>query len=158
MESLSHLKLLFGFNDWANRCVFEEAQRARSDQITKYLTHILVTEDEYYRRLFGKDSTGFDFWPVLTIDECRVLLDTNVKLYSGLLDGFDEEGLGQKVSYKTSEGVEFESSFREVLTHVLFHSMNHRGQILTLLREQGSEPPSIDYIVFERNRRLNSGQ
>lgn len=150
METLSHIKHLFSFNAWANKLIIESAHSSGSPKVLSYLAHILVTEDEYFERLYGKDSTGFDFWPKLSIRESVALSDKNNVRYRSLLKGFDEEGLGQRVSYKTSEGVEFENSFREVLTHVLFHSMNHRGQILTILRSEGFEPPMIDYIVFER--------
>ena len=112
----------------------------------------MITEQEYYDRLFGKDSTGFDFWPKLDIEECSDLAKRNADRYESLLDGFDEEGLGQTARYKTSEGTPFENSYRQILNHVLLHSMTHRGQILTLLRLAGHEPPAIDYIVYERTR------
>jgi len=152
METISHLKRLYRFNDWANRIAVRHARSTGSRKSLRYLSHILITENEYYARLFGKDSTGFDFWPDLDIDECSNLAMENAERFNKLLEGFDDEGLGQRVSYKTSEGVEFENSFREILTHVLFHSMNHRGQILTIARNEGFDPPAIDYIVYERNQ------
>ena len=150
MDTLTHIRHLYRFNEWANKLVIESASISNSPKVLSYLAHILITEDEYFERLYGKDSTGFNFWPKLNLEQCVSLADKNKVRFQGLLEGFDEEGLGQRVSYKTSEGVEFENSFREVLTHVLFHSMNHRGQILTILRNEGFEPPLIDYIVFER--------
>ena len=127
--------------------------RMKSAQSLKgidYLSHILLTEKEYYNRLHGKDSTGFDFWQKLSLDDCREMAKENAELYERLLDNFDDEGLGQKVRYYTSGGDPFQNTFREMLTHVLFHSMNHRGQILMILRQSGFEPPLIDYIIFER--------
>ncbi|NNE65630.1 MAG: damage-inducible protein DinB [Pyrinomonadaceae bacterium] len=150
MDSITHLNHLYGFNDWANRVIVRQLRNADSKRSLRCLAHILITEDEYFERLHGKDSTGFDFWPDLTIDQCAELAKKNAERFTRLIEGFQEEGLGTSVSYKTSEGVEFGNSFREILTHVLFHSMNHRGQILTFLREDGFEPPLIDYIVFER--------
>jgi len=115
-----------------------------------YLSHVLLTEKEYYDRLHGKDSTGFDFWQKHSLDECRTMAQENAELYEQLLSNFDDEGLGQSVRYYTSGGDPFENTFREMLTHVIFHSMNHRGQILTILRQEGFEPPAIDYINFMR--------
>ncbi|MDH3492941.1 MAG: DinB family protein [Acidobacteriota bacterium] len=152
MDTLAHLKHLYGFNDWANRIIVRQARSTGSARVLAYLAHVLITEKEYYERLFGKDSTGFNFWPEAGVDDCASLAKENNERFLKLLEGFDDEGLGQRVSYKTSQGVEFENSFREILTHVLFHSMNHRGQILTILREEGFEPPAIDYIVYERTR------
>lgn len=152
MDTLSHLRHLYRFNDWANRIIVRSVRTSGSEKSCSYLAHLLITEQEYFSRLYGKDSTGFNFWPELTIDECAELALHNANRFEKLLEGFDEEGLGQIARYKTSEGKPFENTFREIFTHLLFHSMNHRGQILTILRNEGHTPPMIDYIVFERNR------
>ena len=152
MDTLENFKRLYLFNDWANRILVRSIRDAESVKATEYLAHVLITEREYHERLFGKDSTGFDFWPKLSIDECAILARENADKYERLLDGFDDEGLGQVIRYKTSEGTPFENSYREILKHVLLHSMTHRGQILTLLRLAGHTPPAIDYIVYERTR------
>ncbi|HKX83764.1 MAG TPA: DinB family protein, partial [Pyrinomonadaceae bacterium] len=70
--------------------------------------------------------------------------------FEELLNKFDDEGLGMKSEYKTSEGVPRSNSFREILTHVLFHSAIHRGNIILKLREEGIEPPQTDYIIYLR--------
>ncbi|MEP7038978.1 MAG: DinB family protein, partial [Acidobacteriota bacterium] len=61
--------------------------------------------------------------------------------------------LGQIAEYKTSVGVSHQNTFREMLTHVLFHSSIHRGNIILKLREDGFAPPQIDYIIYLRETR-----
>ena len=36
------------------------------------------------------------------------------------------------------------------IQHVLFHSMYHRGQVVTLLRQLGEVPPQTDLIAYYR--------
>ena len=74
----------------------------------------------------------------------------NAHVYEKLLRKFEEEGLDLRAGYKTSEGVAHENDFRELLTHVLFHSATHRGNIMLKLREEGFTPPKIDYIIYLR--------
>lgn len=150
METIEHLRELFIYSDWANRCVVRSLKENECEKAIKYLSHVLLTEGEYYKRLYGKDSTGFDFWRELSIEECSNLAKENAGLYEKLLNRFDDAGLGQIARYYTSKGEQVENSFREILTHVLFHSMNHRGQILTILREKNFEPPVLDYIIYCR--------
>lgn len=150
METIEHLRELFIYNDWANRCVVRSLKENNCEKAVKYLSHVLLTEKEYYERLYGKDSTGFDFWRELSIEECSDLAKENAELYERLLKKFDDEGLGQTANYYTSKGEQVENTFREILTHVLFHSMNHRGQILTVLRQEDFEPPILDYIIYCR--------
>lgn len=38
------------------------------------------------------------------------------------------------------------------LMQVVFHSQNHRGQCLTQLRENGATPPTLDYILWAKDR------
>ena len=40
----------------------------------------------------------------------------------------------------------------EGLTQIVMHSQNHRGQCLTRLRENGAKPPTLDYILWAKDR------
>ena len=150
METVEHLRELFAYNDWANRRIVTALKSNRSEKVRKILAHLLITESEYYERLYGKDSTGFDFWRDLSTEDCGRLARENAENYERVLKRFDDEGLGQIAKYKTSEGVPQQNNFRELLTHILFHSMNHRGQVNSAMRDDGFAPPSTDYIIYLR--------
>ena len=150
MHTVEHLRHLFQYNDWANRRLIVALKGAESERARKILAHLLVTENEYYERLYGKDSTGFNFWPELSMEDCGKLARESAERFEKLLRRFDEEGLDYTSRYKTSEGVEHVNNYREMLTHVLFHSSIHRGSVILKLREDGFEPPQIDYIIYLR--------
>ncbi len=150
MNTLEHLRQLFQYNDWANRRVVVALKQAGTDRARQILAHLLTTEQEYFERLYGKDSTGFDFWPDLSISECGDLAKAVSARYEKLLQGFEEEGLDMTARYRTSEGKRCENTFRELLTHVVLHSSIHRGNIILNIRESGADPPKIDYIVYLR--------
>jgi uncharacterized damage-inducible protein DinB len=153
MESIEHLRELFAYDDWANRRLIVSLKSGGSDKAREILAHILITKQEYFERLYNKDSTGFDFWPDLSLEECSALARSTAESYERLLKEFDDEGLGLTAKYKTSEGVPQSNTYREMLTHVLFHSSIHRGNIILTLRESGLEPPKIDYIIYLRETR-----
>jgi uncharacterized damage-inducible protein DinB len=150
MYSADHLRQLFEYNDWANRRMIVSLKENGSQRGIEILAHLLITEKEYFERLYGKDSTGFDFWPQMSIQECSALAKENAGRYEQLLKRFDDEAIGMYVKYKTSEGVEYENTFREMLSHVLIHSSTHRGNIMLNLREEGFQTPAIDYIIYLR--------
>ena len=153
MNTVEHLRELFIYNDWANRRIVHALKTNRSEKARKILAHLLVTEKEYFERLYGKDSTGFNFWQNLSTEDCGRLARENAENYERILKRFDDEGLGQIARYKTSEGVPHENNFRELLTHVLFHSSIHRGNIILTMREENFEPPKIDYIIYLRENK-----
>jgi uncharacterized damage-inducible protein DinB len=150
MDTIEHLRHLFEYDAWANRRTIVALENATSARSLQILAHLLITKQEYFERLYGKDSTGFDFWPDLTIDGCRELTRSTHENYVRLLDGADESLLERKASYKTSEGVPYENTYRDLLTHVLLHSSIHRGNIVLKMREDDLEPPNVDYILYLR--------
>lgn len=154
METHEHLRELYAYNDWANRRTVAALKANYSEKARRILAHLLITEAEYYDRLYGKDSTGFDFWRELSLDECADLARENAGKFERLLKLFDDEGLGQIAAYKTSEGIPQRNTFREILTHVLFHSSIHRGNIVLKMREENCPPPVTDYIIYLRETKL----
>lgn len=152
MDTLDHLRHLLEYDDWANRETIAALELARSEKSQRILAHILITKQEYFDRLSGKDSTGFNFWPELTLERCRELADVTSRNYQEVLSAADDSILDRVTSYKTSEGVPHENSYRELLTHVLLHSSIHRGNIVLKMREEGFEPPKIDYIIYLRQK------
>lgn len=150
MNTIEHLRGLFQYNDWANRRVLTALKENYSEKSHKILAHLLITEQEYFERLYGKDSTGFNFWQDLSLEECGNLAREIAERFEKLIRRFEEEGLDITTKYKSSEGTEYENNFRELLTHVLFHSSIHRGNIILKMREEGFTPPKIDYIIYLR--------
>src|SRR4029453_16471660 len=150
MYTIEHLRRLFEYDDWANSRTIAALENSPSDRSLQIVAHILITKQEYFERLRGKDSTGFNFWPELDLGECSELARTTNENYRQLLDDSDEAGLERIAAYKTSGGVPYENNYRDLLTHVVLHSSIHRGNIVLKMREEGLEPPKIDYIIYLR--------
>ncbi|MEO8648212.1 MAG: DinB family protein [Acidobacteriota bacterium] len=150
MQTVDQLRHLFEYDDWATRRTIVALRTGASERSLQILAHLLITKQEYFEKLYGKDSTGFDFWPQMNVDQCSELARATAENYERLLATFDDEGLGLIARYTTSEGIPQQNDFREMLTHILFHSSIHRGNIILKMREDGLEPPKIDYIVYLR--------
>lgn len=149
---IDHFRHLFEYDRWADLRTIDALRNKNSDRSRRIFAHLLITKQEYFERLSGKDSTGFNFWPDLSIDKCVTLAESANKSYRRLLDNADESVLDRPARYKTSEGVPYENTYRELLTHVLFHSSIHRGNLVLKMREEGLEPPKIDYILYLRDQ------
>ena len=150
METIEHLRELFIYNDWANRQILDFLKSNASEKARRILAHLLITEKEYFERLNDKDSTDFDFWQNLSLEDCKHLLQENAGNYERIPAKSADKILEQIAKYKTGKGVAHENTWRELLTQVLFHSATHRGNIVIALREDGFAPPPIDYIMFLR--------
>jgi len=153
MKSIESLRQLFAFNEWANRRILDSFNDAspQSPQALRAFAHLLIAEKMWLVRLLrNEDTTGFDFWQASTLEECAALLKENSLAYTDLLKNLTEETLDSVATYRNSKGVEYHTSFYDILTHVLFHSTYHRGQVAMAVRNDGGEPAYTDYIAFVR--------
>ncbi|HUR97785.1 MAG TPA: DinB family protein [Pyrinomonadaceae bacterium] len=152
MNTIEHLRELLAYDRWADQRTMAALETAHSDKALRIFAHLLITKQEYLDRFNGKDSTGFNFWPELDLAACRRVAGVTNDNYNRLIAVADETALNQIVKYNTSEGVPHENSIRDLLTHVLLHSSIHRGNIVLKMREEGLEPPKIDYILYLRSK------
>jgi len=56
----------------------------------------------------------------------------------------------KRVDYENSEGRLFISDLRDILFHIINHSVHHRGQISMDFRKNEIEPIPFDYIYYKR--------
>lgn len=80
MDALQHIRRLFAYNAWANRRTFDSLESSRGDvsKALRAFTHLLMAEREWLLRLEeNRDTTGFDFWPELSLADCGALMGEN---------------------------------------------------------------------------------
>ena len=160
MDTIGMLRQLFAYNHWANRLAFNSLKQSsgRNAKATRAFVHLLIAEREWLTRLReNKDTTGFDFWPEMSLGDCEVLMAETRAAYADLLDGLAEGDLARFASYKNSKGVAYRTSLRDILTHVAFHSAYHRGQVAMAVRAEGGEPAYTDYVAWVRENDAGGG-
>lgn len=153
MNTIEMLRQFNAYNIWANECVLASLKESNDENSIRYFAHILLAEKIWLLRLLTEaDNTGFDFWPDVSIEDCEELLNENRETYDSFFSELTEEQLESTATYKNSKGVKFTNTYREVFTHVFFHSAYHRGQIATATRASGDAHPAYtDFIGFLRN-------
>lgn len=136
---------------WANQRIFQALQNVDNQEAIRLFSHILYVENLWITRLKGLDSSHISIWSEdIDLDGCGELIKEAEENITTFLQNLKESDLDKTVSYRNSEGEKFENSVRELLTHIALHGHYHRGQINTLLRKNGHEPISVDFIMFVR--------
>lgn len=145
------MKKMFEHIHWANSIIFETLEKPdHSSEPLKLFTHILHAEHIWMTRLKGLDSSHLPIWSDGDLAICEKLIKQNEEAYRAFLDKIDDTELNNVITYANSKGKAFETTIRDILTHVALHGHYHRGQINMLLRQQGAEPVQLDYIAFVR--------
>lgn len=69
---------------------------------------------------------------------------------TSFLESLDERRLQSLHTYRMSDGTVHSQPLYQQIQHLFNHSTYHRGQVVTLLRQVGIQPPSTDLIRFYR--------
>ncbi|OLS33969.1 DinB family protein [Bacillus sp. MRMR6] len=144
--------IMFQHLHWANQKILETLKKVEGEiPLTRLLfSHILFAEHVWFTRLKGLNSSHLPIWDDLSLEECEKLVMQNYQDFTEFLNGIGEEELEGIISYKNNKGEEFQTSVRDILTHIALHGQYHRGQINQRLRSDHFEPVNTDFITFVR--------
>jgi uncharacterized damage-inducible protein DinB len=116
----------------------------------RLFAHILHAEQVWLTRLQGSDSSHITIWPDIELSRCAELVRQNGEGYTAFLAGLPDTDTDRVIDYTNQSGKAFQTSIRDILTHVGLHGQYHRGQINSKLRASGVDPAGVDYILFVR--------
>jgi uncharacterized damage-inducible protein DinB len=138
---------LFTYDAWANREVLAALQAAasRPPRSVQLIGHILSAERLWLERLHG-DRQTLPVWPDFSLERCETQIAELATLWTSDLASSSEADLSLQVTYKNSKGEIWSSTRNDILTHVLMHSVYHRGQIAAYMRGAGLTPAYTDFI------------
>jgi len=142
---------MFAYDFWANReCLAAmRAARSVSDDTVGRMAHILSAQKLWLERIL-KQRQSMPVWPSATIEDCMALADEMSSAWrhylTQLANQFAPGSPDDKIEYRNSKGELWSSRVEDILTHVLFHSAYHRGQIALQMRASGIEPAYTDFI------------
>jgi uncharacterized damage-inducible protein DinB len=145
----------FHYNDWANRRLLEAIQQvSEKDETVKLFSHLISAQNKWLNRVTNEqpDSTNGWFGTPLTLDQLESQWNKSVTHWLELLESKNETDLEALVIFsRPSDGKKLSVKLRDLVLQINYHSINHRGQILRLLREQGVKAPATDYILTAFN-------
>lgn len=117
------------------------------------LAHLVAARNLWLFRFGIKDEspTLEEFFPEnLSIEEVKSRLNEMQDIWTEYLSKLDENEIERMFEYKSLEGDFFLNTVDDILTQLYGHSLYHRGQIASLIRELGGEPAATDYVFWSR--------
>jgi uncharacterized damage-inducible protein DinB len=147
MELLDDLRRRFSYNAWANTEALAaiEGRMHATARPVKLMTHILSAERLWLERM-TQQPQSLPVWPDFSLDWCKVQVVELDLLWRSYLQQLSPKVLSQNVEYKNTKGEPWKNAVQDILTHVLFHSTYHRGQIASQMRADGELPAFTDFI------------
>jgi uncharacterized damage-inducible protein DinB len=156
------LSRLYHYDEWATNKLIDAAEKLDSAKLKKdlgasfgslhgTLVHIYGAQFIWLARWKGSTPAGLP--TVEQIPNVGELKDRWQKLrgeFREFLNSKTQEQLEQPFAYKDLKGNSWSEALYQQIQHVMFHSMYHRGQVVTLLRQLGEIPPQTDLIAYYR--------
>jgi uncharacterized damage-inducible protein DinB len=117
--------------------------------IHKLLLHCISAQNVWLDRFEGRK-------PVWIFDDPRyarrdsiepMLIQTHTKM-SLFLEKQAPQALAAVLTYPNLKGEIFSVPLWQLIVHVCNHSMHHRGQINSMIKLAGGNPPQVDYSAW----------
>ena len=147
METKEYFLKMFSYDHWANREFLTVLSPPATPQpkVLRLIAHILSAQKLWLERMQAIPQS-VSVWPASTIEECSVLADEMRASWEKYLGGLSPAGLTETVDYRNSKGEPWSSRVEDIITHVLMHSVYHRGQAALEMRAAGLQPAYTDFI------------
>ena len=141
---------LHAYQAWADAEIFQliaaTPRAQRSPEVLKLLNHMHAVHRFFVLSVQGEAPTREELMKELSLDELREATEKLHTLSDKFMPKLRESRLRDKVEVPWFK--DFQPTCLEALTQAALHSVNHRGQMLTLLRTLGAETKPLDYIVW----------
>ena len=154
MSVRKHFVDLIKYNDWANQRILITLEKMPevNDRLLLLYGHLISAQIVWLNRIKDLPTSPFPLWTDYNLSELRTMTEESTANWISYMDEHRMETFEEMIFYKNTADKNFESTIREIITHVVNHSTYHRGQIAMELRSMGIDPPLTDYIAYTRIR------
>jgi uncharacterized damage-inducible protein DinB len=168
--NLNELQTLLEYHYWARDRLLDAAERLSPEQFTRNLGNSFPSVRDTLVHLYSADWIWCSRWEgesptaMLSAEKfsdvaaIRTAWTNQERRVRAVLETLGEAGILQVLEYRGVNGQRQAEVFWQQCQHVVNHGSYHRGQITTMLRQLGAEPPkSMDLIAFYRQRQAAVG-
>lgn len=160
--TLQELRLLHAFNSWADNRILDAVlamppEKAMQDMKSSHggihgtLVHSIGAEKMWASRWNGKPDAAYlavtDAPSVEAVKSVWVAVGFETAKILGTLT---DRKLQEPFTWKTVKGETYTLPHWQTFQHMVDHSSYHRGQVVSMMRQQGITPPSTSLANFYR--------
>ena len=165
--NIQDIRRLFDYTEWANQLAMDAANRLPEENLRRdvcvshqsifgTLLHMAGAEWIWLERWHGRSPVKAEAWSKWTPEVCADLA-TLKERWSEVIDrraqfmtNIDEDNLAAELPFMLLSGDPSSMPLIDQMQHVVNHATMHRGQIVSMIRQLGIEPPATDLIFYLR--------
>lgn len=155
MEIKNYLVEAFRYNDITNKKLSLKIKLLDDeDESVRFFSHIINCQNKWHARIMQDPGAYQMSWwePVYGIYQLEDEWNKSLQEWLNYLDATSEEQLLTEVEFTGFDGARWAATPKDVMLQLNYHSVHHRAQIQTMIRQQGIEPDFVDYIGTKYRR------
>jgi uncharacterized damage-inducible protein DinB len=155
MEMKNYLKETFEYNSITNKKLLKKiALLPHREESIKLFSHLINCQYKWLARIL-KDAgyENMSWWdPVYDFDKLEEEWTKSLNIWIAYIDSVTEQELATETTFTGYDGSLWAATPKDIALQLNYHSIHHRAQIQTLIRQQGIEPDFVDYIGTKYRR------
>ncbi|CAM3804202.1 DinB family protein [Marinicrinis lubricantis] len=157
----SRMQVLAAYHQWAQLKTIAHLKGVSEDVFQKDLGNVFPSISHTLMHMYDADKVWLSRFrgvsPASLSRGSFASLQDAEQRYIPLLDELQEafRNLDEQdvISYHNLKGDAFQNTAYDLIQHVVSHGSYHRGNITSMLRQQGIPGPAVDYIIYIREER-----
>jgi uncharacterized damage-inducible protein DinB len=156
----TYLQETFSYNDVTNKKLLDNIKLLPDPQeAIKLFSHLINCQYKWMARIVQNPEAAVMSWwePVYAYDELEPEWSKSLAPWIAYIREKTEEELTAEVSFIGFDGSAWAATPKDIALQLNYHSIHHRAQIQTLLRQQGITPDFVDYIGTKYRKLADNG-
>lgn len=149
MEMKQYLTDTFGYNDKTNKKLLKKISLLPDQkESVRLFSHLINCQYKWLARIkHAPDAAKLSWWePVYQLDQLEEEWNKSLSPWLTYIDSKTDEELAKEITFIGQDGSNWAATPADIALQLNYHSIHHRAQIQTLIRQQGIEPDFVDYI------------
>ncbi|MEP7109798.1 MAG: DinB family protein [Ferruginibacter sp.] len=139
----------FNYNDLTNKKLLEKIRLlGHKEESIKLFSHLINSQYKWMARILQEpDANNRSWWePVYDFDKLSEEWTKSLDLWISYITEKTEAELSIEVIFTGFDNGRWAAKPVDIALQLNYHSIHHRAQIQTIIRQQGIEPDFVDYI------------
>lgn len=149
MQLNSYLIDTFNYNDQTNKKLLSKIELLKEGtEAIRLFSHLINSQYKWMARILQDPIAGKMSWwdPVYDFDRLEIEWTNSLNPWLDYITRKTEEELTTEVVFVGFDGTNWAATPKDIALQLNYHSIHHRAQIQTLIRQQGIEPDFVDFI------------
>jgi len=144
-----YLRDTFLFNDLTNKKLLEKIKQLPDNtESIKLFSHLVNSQYKWMARILHDPAAPAMSWwePIYELDILEQEWNKSLAPWLNYINKHNDEELSAEVTFVGFDGANWAASSQDIALQLNYHSIHHRAQIQTIIRQQGLDPDFVDYI------------